>query len=297
MNGARSAIIVLAALLATAAEACPCGCGNVATATLEPGQRAKAAVAASSEDHVDAVDPTGARQDGYLYERSRKEGATLTYALDARTAVSMAAGVYRNEKGGERSDALPQDPSVTLGRTLARQDFTRPWLPRVDAFVSYKHPAARSFREAEADASDESFLAVGGNGLREVALALQAQVGEVWRAGGTGRVTVFPEVLRGEQPGPDGGGAMSLQLSHVWTGRGSATLESGIEWLRDGVDEEGARVAGTSRRVDHMRLGVFYVLTPLHGIGLSGTERGALGATRNSVASRSVELSYQAIFL
>src|SRR5690606_1947359 len=108
---------------------------------------------------------------------------------------TAALGAYRNHKDGMTSDTMPGDTSLSLGHTVLQQDFTRPWLPRVDAHLSYKHPLAKSFREAEEDPTEESFLEVGGNGLKEVALSTQAWFGmSEWKLGSSLRYVAFPEV-------------------------------------------------------------------------------------------------------
>jgi hypothetical protein len=167
----------------------------------------------------------------------------------------------------------------------------------LDLYLSYKHPLARSFRAAESDPDEESFLAVGGNGLKEIALGSQAWFGmDEWKMGTTMRYTVFPEVVKGSENGPETGGAAAVQLAKVFTGRGGLGLEAGMEWLGETI-EDGERVVGSSRRIDHASLSASYVVRFHHSLGMSLVRKNVFWLTKNSVAGQSLVVSYQAVFI
>ncbi len=291
-------LLLLTGIAASNAYGCPCGCGSISTGTLEPGQTAKVITSMGTEFGIKTITTTGKEIDDYLYDRSRRADVALAYALAPHWTLNFGTGAYQNMKESRHSRIMPGDAQASLGYTLLQEDFTQPWLPRVDGFLSYKMPLAKSFQDAEKDPSPASFLEVGGNGLREYALDLQVTqtVFDEWRIGSNGRYIMFPDVVRNAAAGPKNAGKLSAQVTRVFMGRGGVTTEAGVEWLND-TFKDGIRSEGSSRRIDHASIAGNLVVKTQHSLGISYVHKNIFGLTRNSVGGRSITVSYQALIL
>lgn len=293
----RLLALILMLIYASPAFACPCGCGSISVGTLEPGQKAKAVTTFTHESGVSTITPSGKTIPDYFYDRTQRYTAALTYMLAPRWTTTAGMGAYQNHKGSRSSRFMAADASLALGYNILQEDFSQPLQPRIDLFVSSKLPLSKSFQEAEKNPSEESFLEVGGNGLTELAFGVQSlhSLSSDWVAGSSATYVAFPSTLSGKDVGPQAGGKIAAQITRVLLGEGGITLETGVEWLGKTVDD-GTKIPGSERRVDHVALGATMVVRTAQSLGVNYSRKNVFGLTRNSVGGNSLSLSYQWLF-